>query len=316
MTDTPTPEKNAHAITGAFGFSGKYLAQRLLDRGQRVVTLTNSPNRPNPFGGRVEARPLAFGDVNALAASLADVKVLYNTYWVRFNHPLFNHADGLRNTLTLFEAAKKAGVERVVHVSITGADPASPHEYFSAKGHLEKALAAFGLGYSIVRPAVLFGPEDILINNLAWALRRFPVFGLFGDGQYPIRPVYVDDLAALMADEGQKSDNSTVNALGPEEFTFRELVERICAAVGKNPRLIAMRPDVALKIGRAIGWLVDDVLITREEMEALMQGLLTVPGAPATGQTRLSDWLEEHKRDLGRVYHGELDRRKDRGRAY
>ncbi len=216
--------QKAHAVTGAFGFSGKYIARRLLDSGYRVVTLTNSPDRPNSFGGKVEARPFNFDDPARMAESLKDVEVLYNTYWVRFNHSFFNHSDAVKNTLALFEAARLAGVSRIVHVSIANPDESSPLEYYSGKGTLEKTLVNSGIPHSIVRPAVLFGKEDILINNIAWTLRKFPVFGIFGDGQYHICPIYVDDLAAIMVREGGQSGNNIVEALGPEDFTYRKLV--------------------------------------------------------------------------------------------
>ena len=186
-----------HAVTGAFGYSGKYIATRLLDRGHEVITLTNSANRPNPFGGRVTPYPFNFDKPEELARSLQGVSVLYNTYWVRFNHKMFQHADAVRNTLVLFEAAKAAGVERIVHVSITNPSEESPLEYFSGKAKLERALMESGMSYAILRPAVLFGKEDILINNIAWALRRLALFGVFGRGEYRLQPIHVDDLASL-----------------------------------------------------------------------------------------------------------------------
>ena len=308
--------RKAHAVTGAFGFTGKYLARRLLDAGHSVVTLTGSPNRPHPFAGSVEARPFAFSDVPAMAESLKDVAVLYNTYWVRFNHASFSHANAVRNTLALFEAAQIAGVERIVHISITNADSKSPLEYFSSKGHLENALKASGLSYAIVRPAVLFGPEDILINNIAWALRRFPVFSVFGDGRYHMQPVFVDDLAAIMAEQGAERGNVTMNALGPEDFHYRDLVDMIAGALGKKRRLISVTPRQGAFAARLLGKLLGDVLLTREEIDGLTTNLLHVPGAEPTGTTRLSDWVWENRAALGRVYHSELDRRLHREKAY
>ncbi|MBI2073288.1 MAG: NAD(P)H-binding protein, partial [Gemmatimonadetes bacterium] len=178
-----------HAVTGAFGYSGRYIAQRLLDAGHQVVTLTNTIPAVDPFAGRVRRRPLAFDRPVALAESLRGVRVLYNTYWVRFNHRRFTYAQAVRNTLLLFEAARRAGVERIVHVSITNPSRTSPLEYFRGKAELETALQESGLSYAILRPTVLFGSEDILINNIAWMLRRFPVFGIFGDGQYRMQPI-------------------------------------------------------------------------------------------------------------------------------
>ncbi len=158
--------KSIHAVTGAFGYSGKYIAKSLLEKGEQVITLTNSLSRPNVFGDNLKAYPFNFENPDALAESLADVRVLYNTYWVRFNHKNFTHADAVRNTKILFQAAQKAGVEKIVHVSITNPRPDSDLEYFSGKAELEQALKATGIAYSILRPTVIFGQEDILLVRL------------------------------------------------------------------------------------------------------------------------------------------------------
>ena len=306
-----------HAITGAFGFSGSYLAQRLLDAGEKVVTLTNSPDRASPLRGRIKAYPLCFDKVDALVESLAGVDILYNTYWVRFNKAgLFSHAGAVRNTQALFEAAKRAGVGRIVHVSITHADENSPLEYFQGKGYLERVLCESGMSHAIVRPAVLFGPEDILINNIAWALRRFPVFAMFGDGRYHIQPIYVDDFAELMIARGRATDNETLNALGPEDFTYRELVAMIRDSLGLTRPIIGIPPGLAYWASIAIGAFVGDIFVTREEIEGLMADTLHVAGASPMGTTALSDWVRRHKETIGASYHGEMPRRKDRKKAY
>jgi uncharacterized protein YbjT (DUF2867 family) len=310
-----TTGKSLHAVTGAFGYSGRYIAQRLLQVGRQVITLTNSPRRPNPFGERVRSFPLSFDRPDELAATLAGVDVLYNTYWVRFNDRHFTHEQGVRNTMTLFEAARRAGVKRVVHVSITNPSEDSLLEYFRGKARLERALRESGLGHSILRPAVLFGREDILINNIAWALRRFPCFAVFGDGDYRLQPIFVDDLAELAAREGEQRTNRTVNAIGPEVFTYRELVKAVGEAIGKRRVVFSVTPGLGCAMGRLIGWWVRDKFITREEIQGLMDGLLFVDG-PAPAKTRLTDWMTANRDTLGRRYASELGRRRDRGAAY
>lgn len=304
-----------HAVTGAFGYSGRYIASKLLAEGREVITLTNSLARSNPFGNRVRAFPLSFDEPGTLARSLAGVDVLYNTYWVRFNHPLFTHAQAVQNTLVLFEAARRARVRRVVHVSITNPSEDSPLEYFAGKARLERELRESGVSYAILRPTVLFGREDILINNIAWALRRFPFFALFGDGSYRLQPFYVEDLAALAVAQGQRRENSLVNAIGPETFTYRALVQAVGSAIGRPRPLVSVSPGLGFAASRIIGWLARDTFITREEIKGLMDGLLCV-SAPAAGATRLSDWMRGHKTTLGRSYASELRRRKDRTVQY
>jgi NADH dehydrogenase len=304
-----------HAITGAYGFSGKYIAQRLLDAGETVVTLTNSPGRANPFGERVKPLPFHFDEPGKLAEQLRGVTVLYNTYWVRFNHRLFKHADAVRNTLVLFDAAKRAGVERIVHVSITNPSLDSPLEYFRGKAELEKALTESGVSHAILRPAVLFGREDILINNIAWAMRHLPVFGVFGDGQYRLQPIHVDDMAALAVEHGSSRENALINAIGPETFTYRELAATIGRIIGRRRPIISVPPWLGYMTGRMLGSLVGDVVITKDEIEGLMGDLLYVDAPPA-GPTVLSEWARQHADTLGRSYASELARRKDLISAY
>ena len=308
-------KQELHAVTGAFGYSGRYIAKRLIDCGHKVITLTNSPHRTNPFAGRVEVFPFNFDKPKELTESLRGVSVLYNTYWVRFNHKMFQYADAVQNTVILFDAAKAAGVERIVHVSITNPSEDSPLEYFSGKAQLEKVLIDSGLSYAILRPTVLFGKEDILINNIAWALRRLPVFGVFGNGEYRLQPIYVDDLASLAVGQGTKRDNIIIDAIGPETFTYRHLVEVVGEIIGKKRPIISILPSICFLVGWIIGKCLGDVLITREEIKGLMANLLCVDSSP-TGTTKLTDWISMHADSLGKNYTSELVRRTDRLREY
>jgi NADH dehydrogenase len=304
-----------YVVTGAFGYSGKYIARRLLDEGHTVRTLTDSPDRANPFGDRVVAVPFHFDDPQALVEALGGAEVLINTYWVRFDHRDFTHSQAVENTLELFSAAREAGVGRIVHVSITNPSEDSPLPYFRGKARLERALRESGLPHSILRPAVLFGGEDILVNNIAWALRRLPAFGVFGRGEYGIQPIHVDDLAALAVAESRQGGNRLLDAIGPETFTFRGLVEEIGRIIGKPRRIVPVPPAVGFLVASVIGRLVHDVFLTREEIDGLTAGLLCT-SSPPTGETRLTEWARENADTLGVRYASELARRRDRRRAY
>ena len=304
-----------HAVTGAFGYSGKYIAQRLLDRGHNVRTLTNSIHRDNPFGDSIAVYPCNFDNPKKLTESLKGVSVLYNTYWVRFNYKTFTFASAVTNSITLFNCAKQAGVERVVHLSVTNPSEQSHLEYFRGKAAVEKALQESGISYSILRPAIFFGKDDILINNIAWILRRFPVFGVFGDGGYRLQPIYIDDLAKLAVEQGENRENTVVDAIGPETFTYKGLVQEIGKAIGKNRLIISVPPTIGYILGSIVGKIIGDVLITRDEIEGVMSGLLYVD-SPPTGETRLTDWMREHTESLGKHYASELARRRDRLREY
>jgi uncharacterized protein YbjT (DUF2867 family) len=306
---------SVHVVTGAFGYSGQYIAERLLAAGHEVRTLTNSPNRAHRLHGKIDVRPLDFGDPDGLAHALDGAEAFIITYWVRFNYRNLTFAQAVANTMTLFDAAKRAGVPRVVHVSITNPSEDSPLEYFSGKARLERALRESGLSYAILRPTVLFGKEDIFINNIAWALRRFPVFGVFGDGQYRMQPIYVDDLAKLAIEQGALRENVVIDATGPETFTYSGIAEEIGKIIGKPRRILSVPPAIAYLATRAMGWFVGDVIITRDEITGLMQNLLLTDSAPA-GETRLTDWARENAATLGLHYHSELARRRDRLTAY
>lgn len=302
-------QSELHVVTGAFGYSGKYIAKRLLEQGHRVRTITSKQPVHDPFQGLVEHHPLAFANHSQLVASLRGATVLYNTYWVRFNHANFKHAEAVDNTIRLFKAAKEAGVKRVVHVSITNPSEESTLEYFHGKAVLERALRESGMSYAILRPTVLFGKEDILINNIAWALRKLPVVGVFGDGSYRLQPIYVDDLAQLAVEQGAVTESRVINAIGPEIFSYRELVATIGNIIGKQRPIISVSPQLGYLACSVIGKLVGDVFITREEIEGLMADLLYVD-APPTGTTRLTDWARKHAATLGAAYASELGRRR------
>jgi len=301
-------EVETHVVTGAFGFSGKYIASRLLEEGRGVRTLTASLSRENPFKGKVEAQPFHFDDQPALIKAMEGASVLYNTYWVRFNHKTFSHAAAVQNTLALFHAAKSTGVRRIVHVSITNPSEDSPFEYFRGKAHLESALKSTHLSYAILRPAVLFGHHDILINNIAWILRKFPLFGVFGDGLYRLQPIHVDDFASLAISLGQETANITIDAIGPETFTYRALVQEIALLIRRPRPIISIPPTLAYLIGRLAGLAVHDVVITRDEIAALMANLLCTNSPPA-GPTKLTDFARQHSDTLGLHYNSELARR-------
>ena len=307
--------KMLHAVTGAFGYSGKYITRRLLAHGARVRTLTNSPQRHNPFGQSVEVQPFNWHEPEKLAGALAGVAVLFNTYWVRFNARQFCFTEAVENSRRLIAAAQAAGVRRIVHVSITNPDEQSDLEYFRGKAQVENALAQCGVSYTILRPAVIFGREDILINNIAWVLRHLPVFGVFGDGQYKMQPIYVDDLAELAVQCAEDDGNRIVEAIGPETFTYRELVEVTGKAIGYTRPIISVNPMLGYSLAWLMGKYVGDVIITRDEIRGLMEGRLYVEAPPA-GITKFTQWVASNSAWLGRRYASELARRNDRQHDY
>ncbi len=295
------------AITGAFSYSGKYIAKRLLERGEQIVTLTGHSNRPDPFGGRIKPLPLDFDNHAQLVESLRDNDLLVNTYWVRFDRGANTQPRAVENTHKLIAAAVAAGIKRVVQISITNPSADSPLPYFWGKAANEKAVMESGMSYAILRPTVLVGPEDILINNIAWLLRRLPVFGLPGDGSYRLQPVYVGDVANLAVDGIYRSDSYITDAVGPDIFTFKEMVNLIAEKIGARRPLVALPPSLALLAAQTLSLFVGDVLLTKEEVQGLMANLL-VSKQPPLGKTHLADWLEQNRDRVGKNYASELKR--------
>jgi nucleoside-diphosphate-sugar epimerase len=294
-------------VTGALSYTGLHIAVRLLDAGRQVRTLTGHPERDPHLAGRLDVRPYAFDDPVALAASLSGATTLYNTYWVRFSHGPVRFEDAVANSQALFTAARRAGVQRIVHVSITNPSIGSSLPYFRGKALVEQALAASGVAFGIVRPTVVFGPGDVLINNIAWLLRHLPIFAVAGDASYRVRPVHVDDVARLCVDAAATDHDVIVDAVGPESFTFTELVHAIGEAVGTHRPLVHLPLALVSALASGLGAVLRDELLTRDELVGLMQGLVDTDG-PTTGHIDLRDWLREVAPELGRSYASELDR--------
>ncbi len=299
--------REVNVITGAFSYTGKYITRRLLALGKDVRTLTGHPDRPNPFGEQVQVFPFDFENPGVLVKNLQGVTTLYNTYWIRFSHGTTTFDAAVKNTLALFHAAKEAGVQRIVHVSITNPAETSRLPYFRGKAILEQELMRSGLAYAIIRPTVIFGIEDILINNIAWLLRHFPVFPLFGSGHYRLQPIYVEDMADLVVEAGQRSDNVVMDAVGPDIFTFEQLVRLLAEKLHRRVGLIHIRPGLGFALAQLLEPFVGDVLITRDEIAGLMADLL-ISQQPPTGHTHLAEWLEENAQLVGTKYASELER--------
>ena len=307
---TGTGDTGLDVVTGAFSYSGAAMARALSGGGREVRTLTGHPDRA-PAGTAIDIRPLNFDDPLDLVASLSGATTLYNTYWVRFAHRTVDHERAVINSRTLFHAAKKAGVQRIVHVSITHPSVSSPWPYFRGKALVERALAECGVSYAIVRPAILFGGDGVLLNNIAWLLRRLPVFAIGGRGDYRIRAIHIDDLASLCLAKAAETYDSVTDAVGPERPTFTDLVTSIRDAVGSRALLLHVPGMIVPVLARLLGLALHDVLLTTEEYEAMAAGLADTDG-PATGSTALSTWVAEHGDTLGQHYANELTRHFDR----
>jgi NADH dehydrogenase len=295
------------AVTGAFSYSGRHISERLLRKGRRVRTLTNHPRGSSLLDQPVPAFPLDFEHPQKLVEALRGVDTLYTTYWVRFSHGKQDFEGAVRNTGVLVAAAASAGVRRLVQVSIANPSEHSDLGYYRGKAAVEAVVRSSELSYAIVRPTVMFGHGDVLINNIAWMLRHLPLFGIAGDGSYEIQPVFVEDFADFMVEVGGRRDNVVMDAVGPDVFAFEELVRLMRTRLNSRAMLVHLPPALTLLGSSLTGALVRDVVLTREELKGLMDGLL-VSTEPATCPTSLRQWLEANASNLGRSYSSELGR--------
>jgi len=297
-------------VTGAFGFTGSRISERLLDAGRRVVTLTRRSHSAHPLADRVEQLAYDF-DEAALRRALTGVDTVYVTYWMRFPRGGATWDEMVDNVARLARSSAAAGVRRLVYVSVTNARHDSSTAYFRAKAAAEDAVRAAGGGgmsSAIVRPTLLYGEIDILINNMAWTLRRLPVFGIPGDGRYRVQPVLVDDVADLCVRLGGGDETLETDAAGPETLAFDDLVHAVRAAIRSRALLVHLPVTAVLAATRLIGLPVRDVVLTRDEMRELMESLLVARDPAGTCPTAFSDWVSSHADSIGRHYSSELGR--------
>jgi NADH dehydrogenase len=295
------------AVTGAFGFTGRAIAQALLDRGRDVVTLSRRDGRGDPLAGRIGVRPLDFANPAELAESLGGVDTLYNTFWIRFPRGDLDYDAAVERSEVLLASARRAGVRRVVHISVVHADLDGPTRYVRGKGALEDRVRGSRMEWAIVRPTLTFGPGDVLINNLAWALRRLPLYGLPGHGRYPIQPVHVDDVARLCLEAADGRSGAVIDAAGPETLAYVDLVRAVRSAVHSRSLIVPMPKQAVLAAGRVIGRVVGDVVLTSDELRELTTGFLT-SSEPPRGTVRATEWIAANGDELGRMWSSELAR--------
>jgi uncharacterized protein YbjT (DUF2867 family) len=293
-------------VTGAFSYSGAAITRQLRAAGRQVRTLTGHPDRA-PAGTQVDVRPLNFADPAELTRSMRGAHTLYNTYWVRFAYGGVDHDAAVRCSQTLFQAAEAASIQRIVHVSITHPSLDSPYPYFRGKAQVEQLLGELGVSHAIVRPAILFGGDGVLVNNIAWLLRHLPVFAVGARGEYRVRGIHVEDLARLCVELGARTDTVVMDAVGPQSVTFRQLVDAVRAAVGSHALVVPVPGPLVSQLSRALGLVLRDTLLTREEYQAMADGLAD-SDAPSTGKIVFTDWIADHGAELGRHYANELDR--------
>ncbi len=289
-------------ITGAESFIGKYISNLLIPLNFKIRSFTNkSINKTK----NIEFYPYNFNNSEEVIKIFKGADFFFNTYWIRFNFKDKKFEKAYENTKFLIDCAKLAGVKKIIHISITNANPLSPFEYFKYKGFIENYIINSGISYSILRPTVVFGREDILINNIIWFLKRFPIFPIFGRGDYLIQPIYVKDLAKIAVEKALNSENSIVDCAGPEIFSFRELIKKIRDVIDSKSIIINLPTKAVFSLLKFLSFFLKDVILTREEILAL-KGNLLYSKDPPLGKERIIDWIKNEKDYLGIQYRSEI----------
>jgi uncharacterized protein YbjT (DUF2867 family) len=235
-------------VFGGTGFLGRRIVRRLLGRGFTVRVAARHPKRVQAVFRPDEPAPLAVAaDVHddvAVAAALVGAQGAVNavSLYVETGRASFDavHVDGAAR---LAKCAREVGVERLVHVSGIGADPESTAPYIRARGRGEFAvLQAFGAA-TLVRPAVMFGPDDAFLTRLVTLVWTLPIYPMFGRGQTRLQPVYVDDVAEAIArvlDRSDGADRPCYELGGPRIYTYQELLQSIANEMGTRVRTVPM----------------------------------------------------------------------------
>jgi len=298
-------ENKLNLVTGAFSYTGKYITKLLLSTGERVQTLTGHPHY-NPFKERVIVFPYNFDNLDKLKKTLEGVKTLYNTYWIHFSYHKSTIDKAIENTKKLILAAKEVGVKRIIHISVS--NPCKiPLPYFRGKAQAEEFIINSNLSHAIIRPTIIFGLESIPLNNIAYFLRKFPLFAVFGSGKYLIQPIFVEDVAEIAVNLGHREENIIMDIAGPEIFTYNQLVHLIAEKVHSRAKIIHLPPEITLFIGKILGYMFKDVTINRNEMKGLMSNIY-ISKNPLIGKTYISQWLERNAKKIGTRYISELKR--------
>ena len=291
-------------ITGAFSFTGAAVASELSRRGWTVCSLTN--RRRPPGADHIASVPLRF-ESKHLETVLSAADAFVNTYWLRFPYGGQTFETAVANSKLLIEGATQAGIGRFVHLSVSNAASNSNLGYYRGKAEVEAALRTSRLSYSIVCPTLIVGPRDVLTNNIAWFLRRFPIFPIPDGGNYRLRPLTLGDAGRIVADETESSETAQIDAAGPEIMTFREYVHTVARACGLRRTVVGVPGNLALAALRLVQRFLKDVVLTREELLGLQQEALLSHQSPRAKES-VTDWLRQNGETLGRRYANDLDR--------
>jgi uncharacterized protein YbjT (DUF2867 family) len=272
-------------VFGGTGFLGRRVVLCLRKRGFPVRIASRHPDRAYALFGRddpqVKSIEADIGDEQSIADALADTYGVVNavSLYVEHGQATFQSVH-VESAGRVAAQAHQAGVKRLAHVSGIGSDPASPSLYIRKRGEGELAVRAAFADAVLVRPAVMFGPDDAFLTTIMNLLQRLPLYPMFGRGLTRLQPAYVQDVAEAIAKVVQEAETDTIfECGGPRVYSYRELLKTVARETGRRPILI----PVPFSVWRAMAWM-SEILpnppLTRNQVELMQTDNVTSPRVP------------------------------------
>jgi uncharacterized protein YbjT (DUF2867 family) len=284
-------------LTGAFSYTGRYIGQELLRRKISFQSLTNHP-RPSVFpSASIPVAPLQFQDAPSLIATLRKSTILVNTYWIRYPAKGISHETAVQNIEFLVQCAKQAGIHKIIHISVSNPSKDSQLSYYKGKAEAEEIIQQSGIPFTILRPTLVFGKEDVLLHNIAWLLRYFPFFVFPSPSTCFIQPIFAEEVGCFAVESIHSYPNQTMDLAGPEVVSMKEMVQKIGRATGYTRPIYSTSLGITMAAVRILNTILHDRIITEEEILGLQNNLL-VSSQPPLGKISFSDWLVQEGSSL------------------
>ena len=259
------------AITGANGFVGRALVQMLVQRGHSVKRLLRRPY-PDPDPERIESVVGSLSDDHALAELCAGADaVCHLVAVIRERGPSTFHSVNVVGTQRVLAAAKTAGVDRVIHLSALGGDPASPYAYLRSKGLGEEAVKSSGLSFTILRASVIYGPDDEFINLLGAVALALPVVPIVGAGGNLFQPISLRNVCEVVCQclEHEEHHRRTYELGGPDQLRYDDIVRAIAAEMGLRRLYIRLPIGIMTPAAHLMNRLLPHPPVTTGQLDLL-----------------------------------------------
>ncbi|HUL48457.1 MAG TPA: complex I NDUFA9 subunit family protein [Gemmatimonadales bacterium] len=266
------------AVTGGTGFVGRHIVQHLVSLGHTVRALVRDPRRlPPPFAATpaLEIVPGDLSDVRALAGLVQGMNAVIHLVGIIAEHGRATfEAVHVRGTAAAVEAAQNAGVPRFVHMSAIGPRPdRSATAYHRSKWEGEEIVRRSGIGHAILRPTIINGPESEPIGRLVRLHRYLPLVPVFGDGSFPLQPIWIGDVAQAFARAANQAEiRGTFEIGGPAVIAFEAFVRTIGQVSGHPRPLVHLPLPLVRLMARAGDPLGPRAPITSDQLQMLVEG--------------------------------------------